>query len=396
MKIGIFGNTNNYPLLLALGLRRLGHDVVLAVNSRERLHRPESRWPALATGYPDWILDCSSLDEEAFLSGTPAIGDVLNFLTHHTDGLVLNHVGPSLLEFCALPAVSLMTGSDLTYYADPGASAVRLRGCDPAYLESVGARLATRRWQEFAWRQRAGLRASRAVFAPPPGLVADIDAALEASGVQAGRRDFLYMADTLRAWPVVPPGGPRLRVLNGARLNWRQPTPEGFSSLDHKGTDILLRGVAACVAQGVDLELVLVRKGLDVEATAALVEALGLEGHVVWQAESSLHDFQVDMARADVVCDQVGDSFPGMVALDAMAQGKPVIANFRPEVFGDRAPTAAAACQARTPGEVAAQLTRLAAADARAAIGAAARTFARTRLSPEANARRVLARLFER
>lgn len=392
MKIGIFGNTNNYPLRLALGLRTLGHEVVLVVNRTEALHRPESKYPQLAAGYPRWILDCSALAEDEFIAATPAIGPVLDFLAATSDALVLNDLGPSLHEFCARPAIALLTGSDLTSYGSLSLPALRQSGWDPGYSRSPGARLSVRRMEEFVARQRAGIRAAAAVAAPLPGLVPEVDALLDEIGVARARRDFLYIANTDAAPTRPDKANPRLRVVNGARLNWKKPLPAGFVSLDHKGTDVLLEGFTRFIAAGGDADLVLFRKGLHVAETEALADALGITPRVQWRDEMTLDGFSGEMTNADVVCDQLGDAFPGMVAVDAMALGLPVIANFRPDVFGGYFPEPLAAFQACTPDDVARHLTALSAsARTRIDAGRAARRFARTYLSPAAQARRCLA-----
>lgn len=394
MKIGVFGNTNNYPLMLVLGLRKLGHDARLVVNRKEPLHRPESKHPQLAAGYPYWILDCSDIPEEDFVAATPRIHGVLDFLANGAGGLVLNDLGPSLLEFCRLPAVALMTGSDLTSYADPSLTQMRQQGWSAEYMRTPSAKLWGRRYDEFVARQRAGLRSANAVSAPLRGLVPAIDRLLRDIGVDDQRRDFFYLADTEQA-PVTPNRqGARLRIVNGARLNWKTPLPAGFSSQDHKGTDILLKGFARFIAGGGDAELVLFRKGLHVEETAALATSLGITSHIVWRDETTLSDFRRVVAEADVVCDQLGESFPGLAGVDAMAVGLPVIANFRPEILGSQFAEPIAACQARTAEEVAAHLISLASSPrARVSAGRAGRRFARVHLSPLANARRCLRHL---
>ena len=53
---------------------------------------------------------------------------------------------------------------------------------------------------------------------------------------------------------------------------------------------------------------------------------LGIAGRIVWRDELSLRGFQEELAGADVVCDQLGEAMPGMVAVDAMAMGLPVVA----------------------------------------------------------------------
>ena len=391
MRIGIFGNTNNYPLRLALGLRSLGHDVRLVVNRREQLHRPESKYPQLATKYPSWILDCSDVTEDEFIAATPRIHPVLDFLAGTSDALVLNDLGPSLSEFCGRPAVVFLTGSDLTQYANLQMRTLRQQGWDPRYAISPGARLYVRRLDEFIARQRAGIRDAAAVSAPLPGLVPEVDALLAEIGVDSDRRDFFYIANTDAAPTRPDKSHSRLRVLNGARLTWKRPLPPGFISLDHKGTDILLEGFARFIAAGGDAELVLFRKGLHVAETEALAAALGIADRVDWREETNLSDFYSEMTNADVVCDQLGDAFPGMVAVDAMALGLPVIANFRPDALGSYFAEPIAACHARTADDVAMHLTALASSSrARIDAGRAARRFARMHLSPTAQARRCL------
>ncbi|HLG55910.1 MAG TPA: glycosyltransferase [Vicinamibacterales bacterium] len=388
MRIGTFGNTNNYPLLLALGLRQLGHDAVLVVNRKERLHRPESKYPEFEQGYPNWIMDCSDLAEEDFVAASPRIERVLNFLSAGSSGLILNDLGPSLLEFCPLPSVALMTGSDVTHYAHPGTVSLRYQGSSAEYLQSPGARLGMRKWAEFIQRQRAGIRSATVVSAPFPGLVPAMDDLLREIGVAEAKRDFFYMADTDSVRPRCARDTGPLRVVNGARLNWKEPLPQGFSSLDLKGTDILLKGFAEFVSLGGEAELVLFRKGLHVGETETLAETLGIGSRIVWREQVDLSEFHDEISRADIVCDQLaGAAFPGMVALDAMALGLPVIANFRPEIFDAHFPRPVAGCQARTPSEVASHLKRLASsAGARASAGRAAQGFARRYLSPAANA----------
>ena len=271
--------------------------------------------------------------------------------------------------------------------------ALRMRNADPVWRESVAGRFIQRHWEAFVMRQRAGIRAATVVSAPVPGLVPVIDGVLDDIGVEPAQRDFVYLAHTECAPAAPRQGGSRLRVVNGARLNWKRPLPEGYSSQDHKGTDVLLRGFASFVAGGGDAELTLFRKGLHVAETEALVRELGIESHVVWRAECSASDFSGAIREADVVCDQLGDAFPGMVALDAMAMGVAVIANFRPDLTRTLFPHGVPACQASTQEEVRAQLAALVDPERRGQVGTEARLFAQQHFSPHGNAEKCLRRL---
>jgi glycosyl transferase family 1 len=388
VRIGLFGNTNNNPLLLAMGLRQLGHSVLLMVNRKEQVHRPESKFPQFERGYPDWIVDCSDLTEDDYVWVSPRLERVLNLLTSRSQGLVLNDIGPSLHEFCGLPSIVLLTGSDLTYYANPNTTSVRYLGCAPAYRESAGGRLGRRTWEAFIERQRAGIRAALVVSTAINGTVPEMDDLLKDIGVADSRRDTYYMTFCESDAPRPAREPARLRVLNGARLNW-MPLPDGFSRLDGKATDVLLKGFAEFIAGGGEAELVLFRKGQHVAETAALAESLGIAPRIAWRDQASLHEFHAELGQADVICDQLGDGFPGMVSLDAMAFGLPVIANFRPDVHSELFPKPVAACQASTPAEVAAHLTMLSRSmHVRADAGHAAWAYARKHFSRVGSAAR--------
>src|SRR5688572_33380312 len=117
LSIAIFGNTNNYPLLLAQGLRSLGHNVRLVINRKELLHRPEGRYPDWAGVYPDWIFDCSNITDEDMIYEAPCVDQAIHHLTFDADLVILNDVGPALAGYLRRPYVALLTGSDLAYYA---------------------------------------------------------------------------------------------------------------------------------------------------------------------------------------------------------------------------------------------------------------------------------------
>jgi glycosyltransferase involved in cell wall biosynthesis len=403
LRIGIFGNTNNYPLSLAIGLQQLGCDTALVVNRKERLHRPESRYRQFQKGYPGWIFgqfqkgypgwifDCSDISENDFVAGSPAIADVLNFLSADSDGLILNHLGPSLREYCPLPSVALMTGSDVTYFGDYRTIESRQETWSREYKNTPGAKHVNRKWSEFISRQRTGLLNAEAVSCPFPGLVPEIDDILRDIGVPDSRRIFLFFSAALHQKPFRTRETRSLRILNGARVNWKKPLPQGFCTQDHKGTDVLLRGFALFLKAGGRGELVLFRKGLHIQATEALVLELGISRNVTWLGEMDLNAFYEQIGQADVVCDQLGESFPGMVAFDAMALGRPVIANFRPSIMSQYYGNAMPGFQAMTEEEVAEHMSELLVSfEKRYAAGLAGRRFAEIHLSPRANAEKCL------
>ena len=140
MRISVFGNTNNYPYRLALALRELGHDVFLIVNDTYHLHRPESVAPELKDNYPGWILDFSDLTQDDFVGPSARIVPLLGEL-ESSGGLILNHLGPSLLGYIGNPAIAFLTGSDLDYFANFASLSVRSETWSDEYRQTRTASL---------------------------------------------------------------------------------------------------------------------------------------------------------------------------------------------------------------------------------------------------------------
>jgi glycosyltransferase involved in cell wall biosynthesis len=394
VNISIFGNTNNVPFALAMGFKSLGIDVRLVVNRKEALHRPESRYPEFADGYPPWMLDVSDIPEEEFVVGSFRVGDVINFLSLKADAIVFNSIGPSLAAYCQKPHISFMTGSDVTYYANYKTLDVHATTYDPSYRVSKGCDFVNSQWRHFMTRQRAGIASSACVHVAAPGMVPEIDEIMSQIGVADGQRINNYLTHALDYKPGKTPVNRRFRILNGGRLNWKKPFPGGYCSQDDKGTDVLLKGFAAFSEKVNDGELVLIRKGLHIAETEELARELGISERIIWLDEMNMDEFYQEMGRADIVCDQFGPTTPGLVAMDAMAMEKAVVANFNLPVFTKTYSGTEFLCDAQTAEEVTAHFLRVySSAELRRELELRSRAFVEDQCSPEAVARVYLERL---
>jgi len=395
VKIVVFGNTNNYPLRLAIALRELGHDAHLIVNLKGVLHRPESLVPEYRQIYPDWIHDCSDIPEEDYVGPSPRIGKVLSIL-ERADALILNSFGPSLLAFIQRPVISLLTGSDLDYYANFKTISSRKSGWENNFRRSAEALLDCRLWVDFIRRQREGILRSVGVSYFHRGLVPQGDQLLDEIGIDDARRFFVYMCDeSKRGRSMLPKENSVLRILCGTRLTWKMPIHAGGSMLDYKGSDVMIKGVALYVQKNsLQFDFRIVEKGMHIAETKQLVHELGLEKHVTWLQEMSINAFQAELDNADVCFEQLSDSVIGMVGLDAMARGKPVIANARPDIWQHHIREKWPVCHAVTPEDVCAQLEILLSdSRVRRKIGQNSMRFVQKYFSPESNARLCLEKL---
>lgn len=393
MQIAFIGNINNAPFLLAEALREIGVNVRLLLTRAERLHHPVLS--GLTNELPDWVYDASSLGLDAFERQDSSIGAALGWVMHKADLAVLNDTGPSLHNLLPVPIVSVLTGSDLTYYAALSSGKARRASWAPGFISTPQGLMAVSEWEEMVIRQRVGIRRSLLVsYSSWRGAMPKSDALLDEIGVEPDRRICLPFIDTTRLHPSPLPGGQPLKIFNGARLNWVEPMPDGFSDQDHKGTDVLLRGFARFLQGGGQGSLTLAEKGLHVAETRALARDLGLDPHIVWKQEMSLSDFFSEIAAAHVVCCSLGKSIPGQAGLCGMAAGRPVIADF--QHYAPHYPEPWPACDARSEDQVAEHLwTLYRRPESRAEIGKKAERFAQKHLSPAGAARTFMAQLSE-
>lgn len=388
MKIVFFGNTNNYPYILARAMRELGHEVILLVNRKAQLHRPESMEQEFLAGYPSWIEDVSDIEENAYSEVNHKVGRVLDIMAG-SDGIILNDIGPSLLGLVNKPAISILTGSDLDYYADYASLGVRQKGWESGFMSSPQGRRENLLWADFVRRQRLGILMSQAVSYFPRGTIAEGDRLLDEIGIDNKKRIFIYMANL----PVVskidlstkPALGKTVRIFCGTRLTWKKPIRPGATSLDYKGMDIMIKGLGIFVKKHPGLlDIRIVKKGWDVSETQLLAEEEGVDPFVTWINEMCLRDYYNELCRADIVFDQLGESCIGMAGADAMAMGKPLIANGRPELFSAMFEHPLPVCQATNQMEVYRHIERLVFdTKHRKSAGNESREFARRFLSPE-------------
>lgn len=363
MKIGFFGNTNNYPFMLALALRRLGHEVEFIVERSEPLHRPEFKYHDIPYPYPKWVHDLSVVRSRDLAYASRKRMNILRIL-RGCDAVILNGLGPSLSADVNRPAFVLLTGGDLDHFGDPKNidylinTYFRNSNALSSYLLRP---LLRPMIQRLIGMQRTGIRGAVAVSYFARGLVQAGDRVLDDIGVADNRRAFILMTDveTIRNAPHLHKNMP-VRIFCLARLNWKRPIPIGMIELDYKGSDIMIRGLGGFVRKtGIPLDIRLVRKGVHVRETERLVLEEGLASCVTWLDEMSPLDVLAEYRAADIIFDQLDNSIVGLGGLDAMATGRPLIANARPEITDRYVREPSPVCQARTPEEVCMQLERL-------------------------------------
>lgn len=358
MRIGFIGNANNYPFMLAQAMRKLGHEVSFIVTSTSPLDRPENRYSDISYPYPEWIYDLSPMHIHDYMFFSFRKRNRIASILRDCDAVIANEFGPMLLSDMDLPSIAMLTGTDLETYANFNTyDAYSIFNRTPAILRPA------LKWFIslcLTQPQRAGIHAAAGVIYFPRGILPSSDRLLDDIGIEEERRIFNLMTD-IDSFDYCPPQyNMPLRVFCGARLSWSSLMPERGIELNYKGTEIMIRGVAMFLRDFcVPLEMRLVKKGTHVKETMKLIEDEGLAEHVIWLDEMSQKQINDEYRQADIVFDQLGRGSIGMVSLDAMAMGRPVIANARPEILEPLLGVRSPICQARTPQEVSQQISYL-------------------------------------
>jgi glycosyltransferase involved in cell wall biosynthesis len=112
----------------------------------------------------------------------------------------------------------------------------------------------------------------------------------------------------------------RLRLFTPTRQDWR----EGDLNLA-KGNDKFIRAAAQCINEGIDLEIIAVRWGRDVQASIDLVAELGVTEKFNWVEPMRKEDLWRAYLTSHAVIDQFELPAFGGVTFEALALGRRVV-----------------------------------------------------------------------
>jgi glycosyltransferase involved in cell wall biosynthesis len=392
VKIGFFGNTNNYPFILARAMRQLGHEVLFVINRPEPLHRPEARYADMQIPYPEWVRDVGTVNPRDVVRSSASRTAAVKLLAG-CDAVILNELGPALLPRIGRPGIALLTGSDLMTFADYKSVAnFEVSRGNSLIRKLYGRWLGTR----IICAQRAGIAEATAVGCYlAKGMHAPADVLFNDIGVRDQQRFFFMMTDTDRHAGAPAPKNSILRVVCVTRHEWLKPLTQGLTEIDDKRSDVMIRGIGLFHrTSGRRLDIRLVKKGSSYEASMRLAESEGIADQITWMNEMPQAQASAELRQADIVFEQFGVSGIGMSALEAMSLGRPVIMNARPEIYEPILGCKSPICQARTPEEVCGHLEALTKdAGERERVGQASREYVERFFSARAAAKTFLQRL---
>jgi glycosyltransferase involved in cell wall biosynthesis len=284
------------------------------------------------------------------------------------DVALVTELGPIFAQHAETEYFFVPTGWDLTCGPFP----IRSRSSRHRGLGDLSAAI-------IAIRLRSGIRAASGIWGAP---FMPFERAVERLGCVLSA-DLPQPIDTSVFTPQVEPeettcGSAGITIFHPARMMFT-PDPFLVETGQWKGNDILLRGFADAVDQGVDSRLVLLDRGgsPDQESARRLIQELGMNDLVEWLSSGTSAGFTwrelADLYRSsDLVVDEFGGWF-GLVALEGASCGKPVLNHVAADVMALMHPDGHPFLQARTAQDVRDVITMLTDPDRRAAIGRASR-----------------------
>ena len=402
IKIGFLGNMNNNPFMLARHFKQNGYEVVFVIFETDKLYRPECRYSDVTLPYPDWIKDCSPLDFD-FFTGVEKSNKFKEIITilNACDYLVLNGYAIRFKEYFKPKHFCLLTGSDLISLADynfanklyktwvnnliqskriPNRKFIFKLTNNPVFFKFVSFFFKCLEFDnKKSWfisrnflsdmyflllykialykeitLQRDSIRSAMGLVHFSKGIVKESDVLLESIGINERVRVSVLLSDLHLFNYTEPKNNAVIRVFNVARFNWiKSKAIADFCSLDYKGNDVMIRGIALFYNKHkTPLDIVFVRKGFDVTESEDLCKELGINHLITWRDVLSQREVQEEYEKADIVFDQLDQSVVTMGGFDAMAVGRPLIANARAEVMDKLFGAKTEVCDAKNQDEV--------------------------------------------
>ncbi len=401
MKVGFIGNMNNYPFILASYMKQQGYEVLFIVTETEKLCRPEFRYKNITVPYPAWIKDVSPLNVDFFSSveETKKFNEIINQL-NTCDYVFLNGAFIHYAANLAKPHFVILTGSDLLELADfkfaesfykLKTSKLLQNGLSPiiklvnqsfwirfvkiiftlfrvtisikhlffipknGWLDLVHLSNSKIALLQKINLQREAIKNALGFIHSPYGALKESDKLLSEIGVNENKRIMGLMIDETLSNYIEPIEKPVLKLFNIARFNWvkNKIRDTYFSQLDVKANDVMIKGIALFYNKyNTPLDILFIEKGDDVEETKKLIKELHIDHLVTWKSVLSQQEVHEQYMAADIVFDQLGDALVSMGGLEAMAVGRPLIANAKEEIFDNVLMESTQICNAKTEIDV--------------------------------------------
>lgn len=322
------------PMQYALQFKQDGYDVkyIVDVDKEDTLSRPECQFSEIPYPYPEWIEEIA-VPAVSLRAIFPSLffKKILTILKNY-DVVVLSGWYISLAPY--LPAstkvIFLPHGSDLDTWCDAGKA---------SELAKVG------RFKSFYFIKKmlasavikkmiSGLSRANLISYFPPGLNLSGDQIIQRlknkDCVVVGRYDVSI--DKFKNLNFEKNTNDSLVLCSAVRFDYLEVA--GVNNKYLKGNDLIIKAIARFYKEvNSNIKVVFFNKGMNLKEAKKLCNDVGISHLIEWKEQMPLKDLLQVMRTSDICFDQVGRHWMGAVGVYGLLLGKPVIANYRPEIL---------------------------------------------------------------
>ncbi len=341
LNISILGNTNNVGMCLASSLAKDGHKITLFLTDNtigNKVNRPNSLLKMKTNNFNFKIRDFSKTQFKNYLYKPNQLLERIFSKILKVDLFILIGLNNSLGVTMNVPYVSILLGSDLLYFANPNSICDITKEWSKNYLISKKGKQELQFYKNFIYNQRYGIKKAICYSFCFKDILSEAELILgEIRDKNKKRFNFATFAISEACNLKIKKkfsSNDEICILNGARIVISRKN-KSIGQIDLKATEILINGFTKFVKKGGKGKLILFEKGAskDIEIAKNLIKSNGIKTSVRWLKELEISKFLKKIGEVDIVADQLGDSFPGLVTADALAIGTPVMANMRNSYF---------------------------------------------------------------
>jgi hypothetical protein len=367
VRIIFIGTTNAMPMAYARMFKEQGFNVtyVVDVPLHNTLSRPECHYEDISYPYPAWIKEVT-LNHHSLRTIFPKIGfrkilkEASGFDVYFLCDWYIS-LAPYLPESSSV--IILPHGADVDVWCNFNKAGDISRSGSFSrfwYFKLLLAR-------KIIKNMRRGLSRSNVITYYPKGLNSDGDSILEefkSDRRAIVRRYDVNLSSFLKRDVLFRESVGALRLCSAVRFDF-VPIP-GVDNKYLKGNDLIIKGIGRFYREvSKNISVTFFSKGRDVDFARKLCMDEGIDDVVIWHDPVPFQELLEIMQGADICFDQVGGHWVGAVGVYSMLLGKPLIANYRPDVLDSYFLGDNPISQAATVDEVFEQLVQLSDGEAR-------------------------------
>jgi hypothetical protein len=330
----LIGNTNNELFRLANILSEHHYKVTQVLIQQGRLHDPKElffmkKYKKSSVNF----IDLRNFKEGDVICHDNKLIETLKAIDGKFHFGIYDNVGASFSTIFQIPYISMVTGSNLSYYANPKLIDFRTDPWEEGFSKSNSGKELINRYEYFLEVYREGLKQSEALISFPLGVVPAEDQMLKELGLSDKERFTFSYIERLKLRQGCLFKRRKAKIVFAARLDSSNHLQPGGSERDDKGVEFLLPAILEVKRLNLRVKFVVFSKGKLFEDFKNKIDQFDLKGYVSFEREGNYKGYLKVLNNNDIVIDSIGKSTFGRISLDSISLNKIIFANVNNDIF---------------------------------------------------------------